>query len=450
MPISSQAFKAALAQWASGVTVVTTLHADQPVGLTVSSLSSVSLNPPLISICLDRKLFAPQAIVQRGQFAVSVLGAHQVERGLRFAGLIPNLTDRFAGVETFTAHTGCPILAETLAWLDCTVWATYDGGDHVIVVGEVQASGTHPEASRARVPVVYYQRQWRTTTPLDPTPAPETAGEARAVHKSTAPVTPASLLADLRALGVQPGMTLVVHSALSALGWVAGGPQAVVQALQAAVSPGGTLVMPAFSTHLTDPGHWQNPPVPEAWKPVVRAETPAFDEHLTPTRGMGAVVDCFRHLPGVRRSAHPHFSCVAWGQHAADITATHPLDEPFGPESPLGRVYALDGHVLLLGVTHANNSSLHLAERQAVWVGKKSAADGAPVLLNGERVWQAFFYATDWNADDFAQLGEDFARTTAAEQRGPVGHGVARLFRQRAAVDFAVTWLAAHRASPPA
>lgn len=448
MSITPAEFKAALAQWASGVTVVTTLHADQPIGLTVSSLSSVSLNPPLISICLDRKLFAPQAIAQRGQFAVSVLGAHQVERGLRFAGLIPHLTDRFAGVETFTAHTGCPILSDSVAWLDCTVWATYDGGDHVIVVGEVQASGTHPEAGRTRAPVVYYQRQWRFTAPLEAEAVPaKTAGEARAVQKTPRPNTIASLLADLRALGVQPGMTLVVHSSLSALGWVAGGPQAVVLALQEAVSPGGTLVMPAFSNHLTDPALWQNPPVPAEWHAILRAETPAFDVRLTPTRGMGAIVECFRHAPGARRSAHPHFSCVAWGARAAELTATHPLADPFGPESPLGRVYALDGHVLLLGVTHANNSSLHLAEQQASWPGKRPARDGAPALVNGERVWQTFDYAVDWNADDFAQLGEDFARQTGAEQRGLVGQATARLLRQRAVVDFAVAWLTAHRSA---
>ena len=119
------------------------------------------------------------------------------------------------------------------------------------------------------------------------------------------PVTVASLTRDLHALGVEPGMTLLVHSSLSSLGWVCGGAQAAIEALTAALGPDGTLAMPAFSTGLTDPSEWEKPPVPESWWQPIRDSMPAFDKRVTPTRAMGAIAELFRTLPDVLRSDHP-------------------------------------------------------------------------------------------------------------------------------------------------
>lgn len=263
--------------------------------------------------------------------------------------------------------------------------------------------------------------------------------EQAAIERADMPRTRATLAADLRALGVAPGMTLLVHSSLSALGWVAGGPVAVIQALMDVVTPDGTLVMPAFTGDNSDPAAWSRPPVPAAWIPVIRAATPAFDPAITPTRMMGRIAELFRQWPGAIRSDHPQSSFAAWGQRAAEITHDHPLEGGLGEDSPLARIYALDGSVLLLGVGFGNNTSFHLGEYRAgssLWT-----TTGAALLENGQRVWKTF-HELDWNDEPFVEIGADFTRTGAV-RRGPVGSAQGLLFRQRPAVDFAQRWLSA-------
>lgn len=169
MPVSPQAFKQSLAQFASGVTVVTTVFNGQRLGLTVSSFASVSLDPPLVSICLLNSLYTTTAIEQSGVFAVNVLSMHQLEHGMRFAGMVPGLEDRFAGLTTTTAETGSPLLPEVMCWLDCRVWRAYAGGDHTIFVGEVVAT----QANEIDTPLLYHNRLWRRSESLEvPTLAP--------------------------------------------------------------------------------------------------------------------------------------------------------------------------------------------------------------------------------------------------------------------------------------
>lgn len=261
--------------------------------------------------------------------------------------------------------------------------------------------------------------------------------EAELIHATPEPRTRLSLAADLTALGLRPDMSVLVHSSLSALGWVSGGAPAVLQALLDTLALGGTLMMPSHSGELSDPALWQHPPVPETWWPVIRDSLPAFDPERTPTRAMGRIPELFRTWPGVLRSRHPHYSFAACGPAAARLIDDHSLDDGLGEASPLGRLYALDGWVLLLGAGFDSNTSFHLAEYRTAAPARTQTH--APVLVDGQRRWLPLRDVV-LDSDPFADLGAEFERTHPVHT-GRVGSAQARLFRMRPAVDFAVDWL---------
>jgi aminoglycoside 3-N-acetyltransferase len=261
-----------------------------------------------------------------------------------------------------------------------------------------------------------------------------------------APHTVQSLACDLRALGLTAGDTALVHSSAHSLGFVAGGTQAVVQALLDVLGPAGTLVVPTHTSDNTDPADWRNPPVPESWWPVIRSQAPGFDQSRTPSRWMGVIAETVRTWPGAMRSDHPQVSFAAVGEHAASVTEAHKLDDALGERSPLGAVYRLDGKVLLLGCGHDSNTSLHLAE----WRQKSPprAATGAAVRRpDGTSEWISWTDVAD-NTDDFEQIGAAF-EVAVGLSVGQVGDAEARLTPQRTLVDFAADWMAQHRLVSP-
>ncbi|WP_135827947.1 aminoglycoside N(3)-acetyltransferase [Halorussus halobius] len=265
------------------------------------------------------------------------------------------------------------------------------------------------------------------------------------IEQTDEPMTPDRIAGDLADLGVEPGDTLLVHSSLSSLGWVTGGPPAVVDALMGALTPEGTLVMPTHSPQYSDPSRWHNPPVPDDWEDVIRTERPPYRPDVTPTRGVGSIPECFRKYPDVRRSRHPVYSFAAWGANAEEVVAGHSYDHGMGEKSPLAAVYDRGGTVLMLGTDHDTNTSLHLAEHRA---DREQGVSNqtVPVLDDdGEQEFVAF-EQLEYDADDFADAGQDFEDDRPeAVTRGAVGPADAKLLDQRAVVDYGADWFEANR-----
>ncbi|NIM95551.1 MAG: aminoglycoside N(3)-acetyltransferase [Anaerolineales bacterium] len=265
--------------------------------------------------------------------------------------------------------------------------------------------------------------------------------EADVVQQTPSPRTRSSLASDLHELGLAPGMTVLVHSALSSLGWVCGGSVAVVQALMDVLTPHGTLVMPTHTGDLSEPSYWENPPVPQEWWDEIRETMPAYDPQITPTRMMGDIVETFRVWPGVLRSAHPSSSFAAWGMNAPFVIEYHALDDSLGETSPLARIYDMEGWVLLLGVGYDNNTSFHLAEYRIPDATR--IEQGAPIFEDGRRVWKTY-QDLDLDADVFPTIGSEYEAQFPI-RKGTVGSADSRLFPQREAVDFALRWFSEKR-----
>lgn len=157
MSVGSEDFRNALRHVPAGVTIVTVKAGERVHGLTVSAFASVSPTPPLVSIMIDQRHTAWELFETDGAvFAVSVLGESQVELSNRFAWVKDE--DRFLEGRWETATTGAPVLADALAWLDCTIFTRARAGTHSIYIGEVQASAV-PRPDEA--PLVYWNRGYR-------------------------------------------------------------------------------------------------------------------------------------------------------------------------------------------------------------------------------------------------------------------------------------------------
>lgn len=165
MSIDSESLKLTMRTWVSGVTVVTAVSGGRRAGVTASSFTSVSLEPPLILVSLQEYIETYKLILESEQFAVSILSSGQSHLSRQFAGQlkVPEGEDRFYGVELRTAVTGSPILADAIGWLDCRLTNVYEGGVSRIVMGEVLATGQQIGVQ----PLVYHNRDYFQLLPED-------------------------------------------------------------------------------------------------------------------------------------------------------------------------------------------------------------------------------------------------------------------------------------------
>jgi aminoglycoside 3-N-acetyltransferase len=255
------------------------------------------------------------------------------------------------------------------------------------------------------------------------------------------------IVADLRALGVRPGQTLLVHASLRQVGWVDGGARTVVAALAEALGPDGTLVAGA--------GTPENSRTSRAFRSGIDGLTkaqsdeflrlmPAFDRKSTPT-SVGAIAEAVRTTPGAVRSAHPQSSFSAVGRQARTLMAGHRLNCHLGEDSPLGKLYRQDASILLLGSLYHSCTAFHLAEYRYTKRPPMQTYT-CVVRAKGKRRWRRY---QDVVLDDseFDIIGKDLEDQVAVLS-GNVGNADSRLISLRPAVNFAVKWIADRRTNP--
>lgn len=155
---TGSAYRAVMGRFATGVSIMTTVNEGTPHGMTANAVTSVSLDPLLVLVSVERRTVMAEQVVASGVFALSFLSASQRELSDRFANPQRPLGDeQFAGVELDEAVTGAPVLPGGLGWLDCRVWDVHDGGDHLLVLGEVVGLGQGADDE----PLIYYRGAYR-------------------------------------------------------------------------------------------------------------------------------------------------------------------------------------------------------------------------------------------------------------------------------------------------
>jgi flavin reductase (DIM6/NTAB) family NADH-FMN oxidoreductase RutF len=166
MPVDPEILRAVMRHWPTGVTVMTTRYGDVAHGMTVNSFTSVSLEPALVLVCIEQVVRTHALAERSGIFALSILRDGQAWISDRFAGRDTENSNRFEGLETFTAVTGAPILAANMGYLDCVINARYPAGNHTIFVADVVAAHPGPLDAAAppgldgAAPLLYFNRDY--------------------------------------------------------------------------------------------------------------------------------------------------------------------------------------------------------------------------------------------------------------------------------------------------
>lgn len=156
MPNDQDSMRLVMRQWASGVSVVSTKYQDINHGMTVSSFSSVSLDPPLVAISLMKNSRTHDFVISAGSFGITILSSDQEKISKIFAGQIPESENRFNGLETWTLTTGSPFLIDGLAFLDCKLAEVFDFGTNSLLIGEVVAA----KVGSGGRPLLYFDQQY--------------------------------------------------------------------------------------------------------------------------------------------------------------------------------------------------------------------------------------------------------------------------------------------------
>jgi aminoglycoside 3-N-acetyltransferase len=249
--------------------------------------------------------------------------------------------------------------------------------------------------------------------------------------------TEAQLTEDLRELGLREGAAVLAHTSLRAIGKIEGGAETLLRAFRAVLGPDGTLMVPTFTYDHTDPAGWANPPSTVEELESMRRLISVFDVDETPANPhwIGAFPEVVRRQPDACRSNHPIVSFAAVGANARFLTEHAPFHFPLGSNSPLARLHQIDGYVLLIGVDHKVNSSVHLAE---IWA-EAPYVHRSVTLKTGSDAWTVMKGSPECS-EGFGKL-EPLLRQSRILRRGYIGNAESQLMRQRAVISMAVAVL---------
>lgn len=162
MTLDSEKLRQAMRAWTTGVAIITSIYEDQQYGMTVNSFTSISLDPPLVSVALKQFTHTHELVVKSGMFSVTILTSAQKELSDRFAGKLPNITNRFDGVQTETISLDSPVFKDGMAYFDCRVISSMPVGENTLFVAEVLDARGEGEGE----PLVYHNRHyWKLTSP---------------------------------------------------------------------------------------------------------------------------------------------------------------------------------------------------------------------------------------------------------------------------------------------
>ncbi|WP_214325437.1 aminoglycoside N(3)-acetyltransferase [Nonomuraea sediminis] len=252
------------------------------------------------------------------------------------------------------------------------------------------------------------------------------------------------LAEDLQRLGLTEGRIVLLHASLAGMGYIPGGAATVAETILDVLGPSGTLVVSTSTPENSDTSRAHLRKVSGLSEQDVlafRAEMPPF--HIrTSAASTGRIADYVRTRRGSIRSAHPQTSFAATGPHAAHLMAGHPLTSHLGPDSPLGKLYALGASVLLIGVGYGACSALHLAE-YLYRPDPPRRVYRCVMQVDGLSQWVTYQDVV-LDDSDFPWIGRELDRHTDV-RRGKVARAWARLMPMTLSVDTARRWLAVHR-----
>jgi aminoglycoside 3-N-acetyltransferase len=258
-------------------------------------------------------------------------------------------------------------------------------------------------------------------------------------------VTRSKLAEDLRKLGLLPGQVVMLHASVKAIGWIVGGPDAVIQAILDVLGPEGTLMMYVG---------WEEDPyltivLEEGRGEAYLMECPPFDpQRSRANRKWSILTEYLRTWPGACRSDHPEASVAAVGAKAQWITENHPLHYPYGSGSPYAKLCEAKGKVLLLGAPFNTLTILHHAETLARIPNKRLVRYKMPILREGKRVWVEIedidtgrgIVEGRSSEEYFAAIVRDYL-VAGKGRSGEVGAAESHLFEAADLVEFAVQWM---------